>query len=67
MVDDHDIWRAANLLVKRHGHEAALVAARRADEVLAAGDVEGCAIWKRIREAITELARMTPADGGTRN
>jgi hypothetical protein len=36
VIDDHDIWRAANLLVKRHGHEAALGAARRADDMLAA-------------------------------
>jgi len=30
MVDDPDIWRAANLLVKRHGDDAASVAANRA-------------------------------------
>jgi len=51
MVDDPDIWRAANLLVKRHGADAALVAGRRADELLA-GDVEGCAVWKRILVAV---------------
>src|SRR5258708_31460520 len=33
MVDDPDIWRKANLLVKRHGDDAALAAARRADEL----------------------------------
>ena len=32
-----DIWRAANLLVKQHGNDAAIVAAQRADELLAAG------------------------------
>jgi len=31
MIDDPDIWRAASLLVQRHGHDAAHVAARRAD------------------------------------
>jgi hypothetical protein len=63
MLDDPDIWRAANLLVKQHGHEAALVAARRSDEMLAVGDVEGCAIWKRILEAVAELSRAKPAAG----
>jgi hypothetical protein len=63
MVDDPDIWRAANLLVKRHGHEASLVAARRADEMLAAGDVEGCAIWRQILHAVGELSRTKPAKG----
>jgi hypothetical protein len=27
------------------------------------GDVEGCAVWKRILAAVTELVRMTPAEG----
>ena len=64
MVDDRDIWRAANLLVKRHGcADAASVAARRAEELLAAGDVEGYAVWKRILSAVAELTRPTPAEG----
>jgi len=58
-----DIWRAANLLVMRHGSDAALVAAQRADELLEAGDIDGCAIWKRILAAVAELARTTPAEG----
>jgi hypothetical protein len=63
VIDDPDIWRAANFLVKRHGHEAAFVAAQRADELLAAGDPEGCAIWKHILSAVAELTRTTPAEG----
>jgi hypothetical protein len=63
MVDDPDVWRVANLLVKRHGDDAALVAARRADELLAATDFEGCRIWNRILEAVAELTRTTPAEG----
>jgi hypothetical protein len=41
MTSDLDIWRAANLLIKRHGEDAVIVAAQRADELLAKGDVEG--------------------------
>jgi hypothetical protein len=41
MVDDPGIWRTANLLVKRHGADAAQVAARRTDDLLAATDFEG--------------------------
>jgi len=63
MVDDPDIWRAANLLVKRHGPDAAEVAAQRADELLARGDAEGSAIWIRILEAVGELGRPKPAKG----
>jgi hypothetical protein len=49
--------------VKRYGHDAALVAARRADELLAAADFEGCRIWKRILAAVGELSRTKPARG----
>jgi hypothetical protein len=63
MVDDPDIWRAANLLLKRHSTDAETVAAMRADELLASGDVEGCAVWKRILAAVKELSRTAPAEG----
>jgi len=63
MNADLDIWRAANLLVKRHGDDAAIVAARRADELLAEGDLDGCGIWKRIVAAVNELARTKLAEG----
>jgi hypothetical protein len=63
MIDDLDILRAANILIKRHGADAAVVAAQRADELLEAGDIDGCAIWKRILSAVAELTRITPAEG----
>ena len=37
-------------------------AAERAGELLAAGDHEGCAVWKRIIAAVKELERTKPAD-----
>ena len=36
MTSDLDIYRAAHLLIKRHGDDAAIEAAMRADELLAA-------------------------------
>lgn len=38
MIDDRDIWRAANLRVKRYGADGATEAAERADELSAEGD-----------------------------
>jgi hypothetical protein len=68
MIADLDIWRAANLLVKRHGgKDAAIVAAQRADECLASGDMDGQAVWKRIVEAILELLRNAPNEGESVN
>jgi hypothetical protein len=53
-----DIWRAANVLVKRHGEDAAIIAAQRADALLAEGDVEGQRAFKDIVKAINELRRV---------
>jgi hypothetical protein len=55
MIPDRDVWRAANLLIRKHGDDAELVAARRADEMLERGDHEGKIEWLRIRRAIVEL------------
>jgi hypothetical protein len=63
MVDDPDIWRAANLLLKRHGADTAIAAANRADELLGAGDVEGWAVWRRILAAVTESRTHGPGRG----
>jgi hypothetical protein len=63
MIPDIDIWRAAILLLKRHRTDAAIVAAQRADECLAGGDIEGQQIWKAIVDAILELLRHAPDEG----
>ena len=61
---DLDIWRAAAILMQRHGaDDAALVAAQRADELLASGDKDGREIWKAILEAVLELRRGEPREG----
>lgn len=55
MIPDRDIWRAANLLTRKHGADAEIVAAQRADEMLQRGDHDGEIVWLRIRRAIVEL------------
>ena len=62
MFYDRDIWRTANIVVKRHGEDSALVAAQRADKMLAEGDAVGQAVWKRILCAVKELRRLRPID-----
>jgi hypothetical protein len=51
-ISDLDIWRAAHLLICRHGANAEIEAARRADLML---DRDGQLVWIRIRRAIAEL------------
>ncbi|MGH7173807.1 MAG: hypothetical protein ACRELG_26290 [Gemmataceae bacterium] len=57
MISDLDLWRGADILVKRYGNDASIIAAQRADEVLAGGDIEGQLVWKRILAAVNELQR----------
>ncbi len=41
MISDLDIYRSAQVLVKRHGQDAPIEAAMRADELLEKGDLNG--------------------------
>ncbi|MCH7692523.1 MAG: hypothetical protein IID50_03665 [Proteobacteria bacterium] len=63
MTSDLDVYRSANELIKQHGEVADIEAAMRADERLAAGDMEGEAVWLRIVKAIEELqSQERPGD-----
>ena len=62
MTSNFDIYRSANELIKQHGEAADIEAAMRADERLAAGDMEGEAVWIRIVKAIEELRKREPGD-----
>ncbi len=63
MIPDLDIWRSANVLVTRHGADAPIYAATRADAMLEAGDLDGFSVWKRILRAVEELRRAEPEHG----
>ncbi len=60
---DIDIYRAANELIEQHGEAADIEAAMRADERLAAGDMDGEAVWLRIVKAIEELLAKERPEG----
>ena len=60
-IPESDIWCVANLMIREHGVEAEIVAARRADEMLDRGDIDGQRVWMRISRAIGEL--QAPATG----
>ncbi len=63
MTSDIDTYRCANELIKQHGNAADIEAAMRADERLAAGDMEGEAVWLRIVKAVEELlSKERPRD-----
>jgi len=60
VIPEIDIWRVANLMLKRYGHRARQESARHADELWAAGDATGEVIWLRIGDVIGQLANTTP-------
>lgn len=55
IISDLDIYRAANLLIERHGADAVIEAARRIDAMLDHDDLDGRQVWLRVRRAIVAL------------
>ena len=60
MVEEIDVYRAANQLVKRYGQDAVFKTAQRCDAIIEAGDPDGGAVRRRILHAIDGLLRMQP-------
>jgi hypothetical protein len=60
MIPEIDIWRAAQLMLKRYGDKALEESAARADELAAGGDNDGATTWRRITNAVAQLANNTP-------
>ena len=48
MIADVDIWRAANFIIRQHGADAEIEAARKDDLMLERGDRDGQLLWLRI-------------------
>ena len=61
MIPEIDIWRVANLMLKRYGDEAPAESAIRMQELALNGDSAGAAVWRRVTDAIWLLANNTPA------
>lgn len=57
MTSDPEIFRAAKQLIAEHGKYAPHRAAKRADELFAAGDVDGSVRWRQILAAVKALRR----------
>jgi len=51
-MEEIDIWRSANHMVRQYGGNAGYEAGRKAGDLLVAGDREGFEVWTRIAKAI---------------
>jgi hypothetical protein len=55
VVSDFNVWCLANLLIRKHGTDAELEAARQQELMLERGNYDGRILWVRIRRAIEAL------------
>ena len=55
-----DIWRSAKAMVDRHGDQAPLECALKADVFLDEGDLDGQRLWLAIRRAAHSLLENGP-------
>ena len=60
MIPEIDIWRVANLMLKRYGDQAEVESAIRAQELALNGDSAGAAVWRRVIDAIGQLVNTSP-------
>src|SRR5258706_9765794 len=61
-VHSLDIFRAAKVVIDRHGDAAAGCAMGRVEVLMEAGDILGCSAWRRILEAVGGLQRRRRDD-----
>jgi hypothetical protein len=57
LIADPDYLHAATLVIEHYGQGAARHCAKRANQLLHAGDVDGSMVWRGIAAAIEELQR----------
>lgn len=55
MITEWELWACANHYIRRHGEDAAIMAAMRADELLAEGDMAGSRTFQAIMQRINQL------------
>jgi hypothetical protein len=60
VIPEIDIWRAAQLMLKRYRPQALAESAARAAELASSGDGNGAATWRRIVDAVTQLDNTIP-------
>ena len=65
MTTKLDIYRTASILIREHGEDAAIHAAMRADELLDRGDLDGSAVWRKVKRAVEELLREAAREDET--
>jgi len=58
---DLELWAVALWVEKHHGDEGDLYIAKQMDRLLAEGDLDGVAFWKKVRVRLDSLHCTKPA------
>jgi hypothetical protein len=59
-VNEIDVWRAANQIIRQFPEDPVLEAAQRADQAYEAGDMFNFGLWTRITKAVGQLLVEKP-------
>ena len=62
-MDEIDVWRAAQLLIRQHGDLAELEATKHSLAMAERGDTAGEAVWTRVLRTIEKLRKTSPRAG----
>ena len=55
VINDPDLLRAARFMIDKYGEHAALMAAKRAHDLVMAGQRQAAAIWIRVGFAAAQI------------
>ena len=58
-----DVYRMADVLLRKHGKDAVLIANMRAGEMLNTGDMDGYRTWKRLVMLVDGMTEEDLPDG----
>jgi hypothetical protein len=58
VLTDWELWACANHYISKHQADAPIIAAMRADELLAEGDLAGARNYQEIVRRINQLLEM---------
>ena len=61
-VSDDEIFREADMLLQRHGHDAVDVAETRANKLLVEGNLDGYRMWRRIILVMDDIIAFGPPE-----
>lgn len=61
MTPERHAWACANTVLEQHGSDAWFHVSQRAEALLAAGDLDGHAMFKAVLNRIEALEQMKPA------